>query len=120
MLGLIIACIAALAAVLYFGSLRRPLISDPLLALYRRILPDMSQTEREAIDAGSVWWDGELFSGRPDWDKLLAVPVPKLSPGEQAFIDGPCEELCAMCDDWEITHERQDLPPRIWQFIKDK
>ncbi|HKB55275.1 MAG TPA: acyl-CoA dehydrogenase, partial [Ramlibacter sp.] len=71
-------------------------------------------------DAGTVWWDGDLFSGRPDWDKLLAVPAPALTAEEQAFVDGPCEELCGMCDDWEITHERQDLPPRAWQFMKDK
>ena len=90
------------------------------LALYRRILPDMSQTEREAIDAGTVWWDADLFSGRPDWDKLLAVRAPRLSPEEQAFLDGPVEELCAMCDDWQITHELQDLPPHVWQYIKDK
>jgi acyl-CoA dehydrogenase len=121
MLGFIIACLAAFVLALVFvGPLRRAVISDPLLALYRRLLPDMSQTEREAIDAGTVWWDGDLFSGRPDWDKLLAVPAPKLTPEEQAFVDGPCEELCAMCDDWEITHERQDLPPRVWQFMKEK
>ncbi|MFZ1908697.1 MAG: acyl-CoA dehydrogenase [Burkholderiales bacterium] len=121
MLGFIIACVAAFVLALVFvGPLRRAVVSDPLLALYRRILPDMSQTEREAIDAGTVWWDGDLFSGRPDWDKLLAVPAPKLTSEEQAFVDGPCEELCAMCDDWEITHERQDLPPRAWQFMKDK
>src|SRR5438128_10408634 len=81
---------------------------------------DMSQTEKEAIDAGTVWWDGDLFSGRPDFDKLLAVPEPRLSAEEQAFLDGPVEELCAMCDDWEITHELQDLPAHVWQFIKDK
>ena len=89
-------------------------------AIYRRILPDMSQTEKEAIDAGTVWWDGELFSGKPDWDRLLETPEPRLSAEEQAFLDGPVEELCAMCDDWEITHERQDLPPQVWQFIKDQ
>src|SRR5687767_14234540 len=100
--------------------LRRKLISDRILATYRRILPDMSQTEKEAIDAGTVWWDGDLFSGKPDWDKLLATPAPHLGNEEQAFLDGPVEELCAMCDDWEITHERQDLPPHVWQFIKDK
>jgi acyl-CoA dehydrogenase len=121
MLGLIIVCAAAFVLALVFvAPLRRAVISNPLLALYRRILPDMSQTEREAIDAGTVWWDGDLFSGRPDWDKLLAFPAPKLTAEEQAFVDGPCEELCAMCDDWEITHERQDLPPRAWQFMKDK
>ena len=108
------------AAALNVPVLRRKLITERILALYRRILPDMSQTEKEAIDAGTVWWDADLFSGRPDWNKLLAVPAPRLSPEEQAFVDGPVEELCAMCDDWQITHELQDLPPHVWQFIKDK
>jgi len=109
----------AVAAVLNIPVLRRRLLTDRILALYRRILPDMSQTEKEAIDAGTVWWDADLFSGRPNWDKLLAVPAPRLSPEEQAFLDGPVEELCAMCNEWEITHELQDLPPQAWQFIKD-
>jgi acyl-CoA dehydrogenase len=109
-----------IAAVLNIPSLRRTVISNHVLAIYRRILPDMSQTEKEAIDAGTVWWDGDLFSGKPDWEKLLATPAPHLSNEEQAFLDGPVEELCAMCNDWEITHERQDLPPHVWQFIKDK
>ena len=110
----------ALAAVLNVPWLRRRAITDHVLALYRRILPDMSQTEKEAIDAGTVWWDADLFSGRPDWDKLLAVRAPHLSPEEQAFLDGPVEELCAMCNDWQITHELQDLPPHVWQYIKDQ
>ncbi len=110
----------AVAAVLNLAGLRRALVTDRILAIYRRILPDMSPTEKDAIDAGTVWWDADLFSGRPDWNKLLAYPEPKLSAEEQAFVDGPTEELCAMCDDWEITHERQDLPPRVWQFIKDR
>jgi acyl-CoA dehydrogenase len=108
------------AAVLNIPWLRRKLITDRILAVYRRILPDMSQTEKEAIDAGTVWWDGDLFSGKPDWNKLLRTPQPRLSTEEQAFLDGPVEELCAMCDDWEITHEQLDLPPRVWQYIKDK
>ena len=108
-----------LALLLNLPPLRRTLISNRVLAVYRRILPDMSQTEKEAIDAGTVWWDADLFSGKPDWDKLLAVKEPKLTPEEQAFLDGPVEELCRMCDDWEISHERQDLPPQVWQFIKD-
>jgi len=110
----------AVAAVLNVRWLRRKVLTDRILAVYRRILPDMSQTEKEAIDAGTVWWDADLFSGKPDWNKLLAVPEPRLSPEEQAFLDGPVEELCAMCDEWEITHEHQDLPPRAWQFVKDK
>jgi acyl-CoA dehydrogenase len=111
---------AAAALAFNVPLIRRKLISDRILAVYRRILPDMSQTEKEAIDAGTVWWDADLFSGRPDWDKLLETAAPKLTPEEQAFVDGPVEELCAMCDDWEITHERYDLPPRVWQYIKDK
>ncbi len=115
----LIGLFVVIAAILNVPALRTSLISDRILALYRRILPDMSATEKEAIDAGTVWWDADLFSGRPDWDKLLAIPEPRLSAEEQAFLDGPVEALCAMCDDWEITHERQDLPPQVWQFIKD-
>ncbi len=100
--------------------LRRTVFGAPLLTLFRRILPQVSQTEQEALDAGTVWWDGELFSGNPDWHKLLAYPKPTLTAEEKAFIDGPVEELCAMLDDWEITNELHDLPPRAWQFIKDQ
>jgi len=93
-------------------------ISEPLLKIFRRVTPRMSQTEREALDAGSVWWDGELFSGRPKWKKLRQLPAPQLSAEEQAFLDGPVEELCALLDDWEITAERRDLPPEAWDYIK--
>ena len=93
-------------------------ISEPLLKIFRRVTPRMSQTEREALDAGSVWWDGELFSGRPKWKKLRQLPAPQLSAEEQAFLDGPVDELCAMLNDWEITEEREDLPPEAWEFIK--
>src|SRR5690242_14608116 len=108
----------AVAAILNIPPLRRALITNRILAIYRRILPDMSQTEKEAIDAGTVWWDADLFSGKPDWGKMLKIPAPKLSAEEQVFLDGPVEELCAMCNDWQITHEQQDLPPHVWQFIK--
>jgi acyl-CoA dehydrogenase len=100
--------------------IRRALVSRPLLGLFRKILPQMSETERDAIAAGTVWWDAELFSGKPDWQKLLSYPKPQLSAEERAFLDGPVEELCRMVSDWEITHELCDLPPRVWQFIKDK
>src|SRR4051794_19328764 len=112
--------LAIVAAIVNIPLLRRKIIPAHVLAVYRRILPDMSQTEKEAIDAGTVWWDADLFSGRPDWDKLLAVRAPRLSPEEQAFLDGPVEKLCEMCNDWEISHELQDLPPHAWQFIKDQ
>ena len=100
--------------------LRRALISNRFLLVFKRMLPPMSQTEREALEAGTVWWDGELFTGGPDWSKLLSAKAPVLTAEEQAFIDGPCEELCRMIDDFDITHRRADLPPEVWDFIKKK
>jgi len=94
-------------------------ISSPVLKLFKRVSPRMSQTEREALDAGSVWWDGELFSGKPRWRNIRKLALPQLTPEEQAFLDGPANQLCAMLDDWDITHERHDLPPEVWQFIKE-
>jgi acyl-CoA dehydrogenase len=99
---------------------RMRFITRPFLRTYRRMLPSMSQTEKDALEAGTVWWDGELFTGGPDWEKLLSAAPPKLSSEEQAFIDGPCEELCRMIDDWDITHRRADLPPHIWDYLKTK
>ncbi len=110
----------AIAGVLVVPSLRRGLISDSLLGLFRKALPQVSQTEQEALDAGTVWWDGDLFSGKPDWRKLLSIPKPSLTPEEQLFLDGPVEQLCDMCDDWQITHELNDLPPEVWKFIKEQ
>ncbi|MBT8085561.1 MAG: acyl-CoA dehydrogenase [Woeseia sp.] len=104
--------------VLNFEDLRRDKITRPALKIYRTMLPSMSDTEREALEAGSVWWDGELFSGMPDWDRLLSFPAPKLSDEEQAFLDGPCEELCRMLDEWDIAHRRADMPEEVWAFIK--
>ncbi len=100
--------------------LRKALITRPFMRAYRRLLPSMSQTEREALEAGTVWWDGELFTGAPRWEKLLNAQPPQLTAEEQAFLEGPCEELCRMLDDWNITHERGDLPPRVWEFIKSR
>ena len=113
---------ALLAFFLLFGIpvIRRTVISGTVLKIFRKILPQISATEQEAINAGTVWWDGDLFSGHPDWNKLLAFPKPSLSAGEQAFLDNEVEQLCAMLDDWDITHKRADLPPEVWQFIKDK
>jgi len=112
--------LATLALFFNPTPVRRLLLGMPLLGLFRRILPQVSQTEQEALDAGTVWWDGELFSGRPDWAKLLAYPRPTLSAEERAFLGGPVEELCGMVNDWQITHELQDLPPHVWQYIKDR
>ncbi|WP_456417797.1 acyl-CoA dehydrogenase [Thiolapillus sp.] len=114
--------LAAAALVLLLGvpKIRQQLLAKKLLALFHKAVPAMSDTEREALEAGSIWWDAELFSGRPNWDKLLNTPRPQLSEQEQAFLDGPVETLCTMLDDWKITHEDQDLPPEVWNFIREK
>ena len=114
--------IALLLFVLIFGIpfLRRLLVSGPILKLFRKILPVVSKTEQEALDAGTVWWDGELFSGNPHWSKLLALPKPALSAEEQSFLANEVEQLCAMIDDWDVTHVRNDLSPQAWQFIREK
>ncbi len=99
-------------------QIRREFLSEPLLRRISRVLPQMSETERAAIEAGNVWWEAELFRGSPDWRKLKDYAMPTLSEEEQAFVDGPVEELCGMIDDWDITHRRQDLPPEVWDYMK--
>lgn len=100
--------------------LRRQLISDRLYAWFKNVLPRMSSTEREALEAGSVWWDAEIFSGKPNWKDLLKLPQATLSTEEQAYIDGPVEDLCAMLNDWEIVDHCRDLPKQAWEYIKDE
>ena len=109
---------AIITVPLNLPEFRRSTITAPLLKIYQKITPQLSDTERVALEAGSVGFEGELFSGKPDWKQLLSQPVPQLSAAEQAFLDGPCEQLCRMIDDWEITHELADLPPQIWEFLK--
>ncbi len=101
-------------------ELRREKITKPLLDVYRTMLPSMSDTEREALEAGNVWWEGELFSGMPNWDRLMSFPAPSLSEEEQAFVDGPCEELCRLIDEWQVNHELADMPKDVWDYIIDK
>ncbi|WDE07344.1 acyl-CoA dehydrogenase [Thalassomonas viridans] len=110
---------ALIALPLNVTNFRKQYITSPLLDLYRGIMPEMSRTEQEAINAGTTWFDADLFRGAPDWQKLHNFPQPRLSAEEQAFLDGPVEEVCAMIDDWHTTHERADLSPEIWQYLKD-
>ena len=112
--------VALFAAFSVVKPLRRAAVSGPLFGVFKKVLPAMSDTEREALEAGSVWWDADLFSGNPDWKKLLAYPAPKLTAEEQAFMDGPVEELCGMLEEWDINHERMDLPPAVWKYMRDK
>ena len=115
----VLAATAALALVFGLPPLRCRIVSGPLMRRLARVLPRMSETERTAMEAGSVWWDGELFSGDPDWRKLLDFKPQTLSEKEQAFLDGPVEELCDLLDDWQIWQDR-DLPPEVWDFLKQK
>jgi len=102
------------------SSFRRDFISKPIFRWAGRALPQLSATEREAIEAGDVWWDADLFGGNPDWTKLLNFPPARLSTQEQAFLDGPVEEICRMLDEWQINWELGDLPPGVWDFLKAK
>ncbi len=117
--GLIVALLFIAAAVVFnVRSIRMKLVTSPMLNYVRKVLPPMSNTEREAIEAGTVWWDAELFQGAPNWKQLLDYPEAALTDEEQAFCDGPAQELCAMMDDWEITYEANNLPEYAWDHIK--
>ncbi|MBB5883448.1 acyl-CoA dehydrogenase [Xanthomonas sp. LMG 8992] len=110
--------LVVVAVPLLLPFVRKPLLTAPMLKVFRKVLPPLSQTERIALETGSVGFEGELFTGDPDWQKLLNYPKPQLTAEEQAFLDGPVEDLCRMTNDWEITHVHADLPPELWSFIK--
>ncbi len=115
----IAAVLVALVTVpLLVPAIRKPLLTAPALKFLRKALPPLSQTERIALETGSVGFEGELFTGDPDWNTLLNYPKPRLSTEEQAFLDGPVEELCKMVDEWQINHVHADLPPEMWDYIK--
>lgn len=106
-------------AVLFFADdLRKDKITRPLYEFFKRVLPPMNQTEKEALDAGDVWWDGELFRGNPDWNELLNYKQPKLTQEEQDFIDNQVETVCSMVSDWDISFKDQDLPKKAWDYLK--
>ncbi len=116
---IIAAVISALIGLpLLISPVRKALITSSLLKFYTRILPPLSDTERTALESGTVGFEGELFSGKPEWQQLLDQPKPVLTAEEQAYLDGPTEELCRMVDNWEIDHVRADLPPHLWEYIK--
>lgn len=100
------------------SSLRRKWIIDPAFKMFKKVLPPLSQTEKEAMEAGSVWWDGELFSGKPDFTKLHHYPKPTLSAEEQSFIDNELETLLAMLNDYKIVKQDRDLPKEVWDYLR--
>lgn len=110
-----------LAAIALFTvpSIRQAAISAKALTVFKKVLPAMSQTEKEALDAGTVWWEAELFKGKPNWQQLHDIPAPQLSEEERAFLEGPVNKVCAMVNDYQVTHELADLPPEVWQYLKD-
>ena len=110
--------VALIALPLLVPQLRKPLITTPLLGFYTKLLPPLSDTERTALESGTVGFEGELFSGMPDWRHLLDQPKRVLTSEEQAYLDGPTEALCRMIDNWEIDHVRADLSPELWEYIK--
>ena len=110
--------LALFAVPLNLVDFRRRKITAPLLAAFQKVTPQLSDTEQIALEAGTVGFEGELFSGKPDWSKLLKLPKPEISVEEQVFLDGPVEQLCAMVDDWQICHELADLPSEMWEFLK--
>jgi acyl-CoA dehydrogenase len=95
-------------------GIRRSLVTAGIFKAFRKALPSMSQTEKDALEAGTVWWEGELFSGKPDWNTLLAYPAPRLTPEEQRFLDVETSELCRLTRDWECT-QAQDMPEAVWR-----
>jgi len=121
-LFLVLCWLALIAVAVGFGhpKVRHEFITKPILNRLRKVLPPMSETERIALEAGDVWWEAELFQGRPDWQKLMNTPLPALSKEEQLFVDNQVEELCSMLDDWKITHEYHDLPPEVWGYLKQE
>lgn len=108
-----------LALIIGYAPIRQALFTKSAFKAFAKVLPEMSQTEKEAIEAGTVWWEAELFKGRPNWKEFEKIQVAKLSQEEQDFINGPVEELCKMTNDFEITHELADLPQPIWDFLKE-
>ncbi|MDD3761686.1 MAG: acyl-CoA dehydrogenase [Nevskiales bacterium] len=109
----------AAGVLLNLRPLRRAIVTRPIFGAFKRVLPEMSSTEREALEAGDTWWEAQMFRGRPDWQQLLAFKYTELTPEEQSFLDNECEELCKMCDDWQIEYEQKDLPPEVWAYIKE-
>ncbi|QBL09625.1 acyl-CoA dehydrogenase [Rheinheimera sp. D18] len=110
--------VVALAIIFGVADIRRSLITKPIFAVFKKILPPLSDTEREAMEAGDVWWDGDLFQGKPDWHKLHSFPKAELNSTEQAFMDNQVETLLKMLDDYKIVQEQRDLPKEVWDFIK--
>lgn len=112
--------LVAILLVLNVGPIRRAILTKSVFKMLKRSMPAMSVTEREALEAGTTWWEKELFSGRPDWNEFAQISLPQLTAEEQSFLDNEVEELCGLLDEWDIQNNRKDLSPEAWQYLKDK
>lgn len=108
-----------LAALFNITAIRRAVVTKPIFKGFKAVLPDMTSTEREALEAGDVWWEGEMFRGKPDWNKLMSFKLTELTAEEQSFIDNECEELCKMMDEWKVMEDK-DLPKEVWDYMREK
>ena len=116
----LVAAIFAIAfGTLSLAGLRASIVTKPIFAIYKKILPEMSETEATALEAGTVWFDGELFAGKPNWHRLLDHPNPQMSPEEQSFLDNQVETLCSMVDEWSIKNNG-DMSKEVWDYIKQE
>lgn len=106
--------------VLNVGVVRRAVLTKPVFDMLKKTMPPISATERDALEAGTTWWEKQLFSGRPDWNDFAEINLPQLTVEEQSFIDNEVSELCALLDEWKIQNDLKDLPPEAWQFLKSK
>ncbi|MCC5851199.1 MAG: acyl-CoA dehydrogenase [Alkalimonas sp.] len=117
---LLLILVVTLVVLIGVTPIRRALISAPVFKVFKRILPPLSETEQQAMEAGDVWWDGELFKGKPDWQQLHQFPKPQLNQEEQVFLDEQVETLLKMLDDYDIVQHKRDLPPQVWDYLKQE
>src|SRR5690606_28901047 len=120
LIALLLILIVGTGLVLAYEPWRQKYLTHRIFHLYRRVMPALSDTEQQALDAGTVWWEGQLFSGKPQWSTLLSYGRPALTSEEQAFLDNEVATVCAMVDDWCLTTQDFDLPDEVWQYLKDK
>jgi acyl-CoA dehydrogenase len=112
--------LALVLVVLNVGSVRRAILTKPVFAMLKKSMPPISATERDALEAGTTWWEKQLFSGKPGWNEFAQINLPQLTAEEQKFIDNEVSELCSLLDEWKIQNDLKDLPPEAWQYLKDK
>lgn len=117
-IGTLLLIAAAAVAIAGLPVLRSKWLTPRIFATFKKVAPKVSDTERTALEAGSVSWDGELFSGKPQWESLLNFKDDGLSEAEQAFLDNQCAKAAGMCNAWDIAQERADLPQQLWDYLK--